>query len=410
MFKNLTIYRLPADFLSTPAQLSEFTEGLRDKAFTPCGQMETMSAGWVAPQADGDLVAGVSGQMLISLCTEKKILPGAVITRKAKERAAELENKQGFKPGRKQMRDLKEQVTDELLPSALSNHSITNAWIDTENGWLAVDTASGSKADDFLKMLMKSTNNLPITTLRPIISPGSAMTSWLDLDDAPPGFTIDMDAELVAMGGTATVRFKNQTLDAADVRRHIAAGKRCTQLAMTWNDRISFVLTDALTIKRITPLDILRENVQPSNHEQERFEADLLLMAGAFHQMISALVTCLGGEQPPAESTPAAITNGQVYAAVSNISKLLREDGATATISLGGEVVAHLEGDGPDPMYDQAVDIVRKNDRASISLVQRHLRIGYNRAARLLEEMELKGAVSAMQANGNRVVLKAMKV
>ncbi|MGB4346210.1 MAG: DNA translocase FtsK, partial [Burkholderiaceae bacterium] len=58
-----------------------------------------------------------------------------------------------------------------------------------------------------------------------------------------------------------------------------------------------------------------------------------------------------------------------------------------------------------DPMYDQAVAIVLKNRRASISLVQRHLRIGYNRAARLLEQMENSGIVSSMQSNGNRDIL-----
>ena len=58
-----------------------------------------------------------------------------------------------------------------------------------------------------------------------------------------------------------------------------------------------------------------------------------------------------------------------------------------------------------DPMYDQAVEVVLKNRRASISLVQRHLRIGYNRAARLLEQMERSGLVSAMQSNGNREII-----
>jgi len=58
-----------------------------------------------------------------------------------------------------------------------------------------------------------------------------------------------------------------------------------------------------------------------------------------------------------------------------------------------------------DPLYDQAVDIVLKSRRASISLVQRHLRIGYNRAARLIEQMERAGLVSSMQSNGNREVI-----
>jgi len=72
----------------------------------------------------------------------------------------------------------------------------------------------------------------------------------------------------------------------------------------------------------------------------------------------------------------------------------------------GGEGGMPGEGGGEtDPLYDQAVAIVLKSRRASISAVQRHLRIGYNRAARLIEEMERAGIVSAMQSNGNREVL-----
>jgi S-DNA-T family DNA segregation ATPase FtsK/SpoIIIE len=75
----------------------------------------------------------------------------------------------------------------------------------------------------------------------------------------------------------------------------------------------------------------------------------------------------------------------------------------------GGEAAFGGEGGGAggeaDPLYDQAVAVVLKNRRASISLVQRHLRIGYNRAARLLEQMEQSGLVSSMQSNGNRDIL-----
>ncbi len=76
-------------------------------------------------------------------------------------------------------------------------------------------------------------------------------------------------------------------------------------------------------------------------------------------------------------------------------------DGEAADGDIGGGA-----GDGEaDPMYDQAVGIVLQHRRASISLVQRHLRIGYNRAARLLEQMEKSGVVSSMATNGNRDIL-----
>jgi S-DNA-T family DNA segregation ATPase FtsK/SpoIIIE len=62
-------------------------------------------------------------------------------------------------------------------------------------------------------------------------------------------------------------------------------------------------------------------------------------------------------------------------------------------------------GGEKDPMYDQAVEVVLKNRKASISLVQRHLKIGYNRAARLVEDMENAGLVSAMSTSGQRDIL-----
>ncbi|HKX43539.1 MAG TPA: DNA translocase FtsK, partial [Burkholderiaceae bacterium] len=75
----------------------------------------------------------------------------------------------------------------------------------------------------------------------------------------------------------------------------------------------------------------------------------------------------------------------------------------------GGDILtSDMPGGGngeSDAMYDQAVAIVLQHRRASISLVQRHLRIGYNRAARLLEQMEKSGLVSAMSSNGNRDII-----
>lgn len=92
-------------------------------------------------------------------------------------------------------------------------------------------------------------------------------------------------------------------------------------------------------------------------------------------------------------------------AAAGRMDNLLREEGGTAElIGPGGETLLTF-GDGPDPMYGDAVAIVRTQKKASISLVQRYLKIGYNRAARLLEQMEKDGTVSAMDSSGSRSIL-----
>ena len=294
MFKNMTIYRLKGFEVSA----DEVNAALHVNRFKPCGPLDMESTGWAAPSDAADLVHVCEGQILLALTTEKKILPAAVVKRVARERAKEIEEQQGFMPGRKQMRELREAVTDELLPRAMSTISTVRVWIDRENGWLVIDTASPSRADHVLKMLLKSIDNLPIESLRTMSSPIAAMTDWLGADEAPGEFMIDRDAILRTTGeGRGTIKLTNLTLEADDIGRHIAAGKQCTQLAMTWNDRISFVLTENMTIKRITPLDTYKETSgEDIQNADERFDADFLLMTGALNKMLGALVDALGGE------------------------------------------------------------------------------------------------------------------
>ena len=295
-FKNLQIYRLTAPWTMTSEQLEE---SLVKQEFAPCSSSELQSQGWASPRNNGALVHTVNRQMLLELSTEKKLLPSSVINQVTKARAVDLEEQQGFKPGRKQMKELKEQVAEELLPRAFSIQRSTRVWIDPVNGWLVVDASSPAKADEVFKLLLKSLETLPFASLRTERSALSAMTDWLAADEAPSGFTVDQDTELRATNeGKATVRYVRHTLEADDVRRHIAAGKQCTRLAMTWNDRVSFVLTESLAIKRVAALDVLKENVDTSTqNDDERFDTDFALMTGELAKLIGDLVEALGGEE-----------------------------------------------------------------------------------------------------------------
>jgi len=295
-FKNLQIYRLPTPWAMSSEQLEVL---LAPQKFVAGTSLDLQSQGWISPRENGMLVHTVNRQMLLLLGTEKKLLPSTVINQVTKIRAAEIEEQQGFKPGRKQMRELKEQVADELLPRAFSIYRSTWVWIDPVNGWLVVDAASPAKADEVIKLLLKSVDKLSLETLHVNQSPVTAMTDWLASDEAPSGFTVDQDTELRATGeGKATVRYVRHTLEAEDIRRHIAAGKQCTRLAMTWADRISFVMTESLTIKKLAPLDVLKENSDPgTQNDDERFDSDITLMTGELNRMLTDLVHALGGEE-----------------------------------------------------------------------------------------------------------------
>jgi recombination associated protein RdgC len=303
-FKNLQIYRLPAPWAITADELESH---LAPQAFTACSSIEMQSQGWVSPRNNDKLVHVVNRQLLLQLSTEKKLLPSTVINQVTKARAAELEEQQGFPPGRKQTKELKEQVTDELLPRAFSIVRSTWVWIDPVNGWLLVDAGSPSKAEEALKLLFKAIPKFPLETLRTAMSPGAAMTDWLVSDEAPNGFTVDQDTELRSTAESkATVRYVRHTLEADDVRRHIEAGKQCTRLALTWADKVSFVLTENLSVKRIAPLDVLKEDADlGGKNEDERFDGDFMLMTGELSKLLAALVDALGGQLKENDGTMA---------------------------------------------------------------------------------------------------------
>jgi recombination associated protein RdgC len=293
-FKNLQVYRFPAPWDITPAQLDQ---QLARHAFRSASSYEMQTHGWASPRDNDSLVHAVNGQLLITLGAEKKLLPASVIKEVTKAKAAELEERQGFKPGRKQVRELKDQVTDELLPRAFNVRRNTWVWIDPAAGWLAIDSGSPGKADEVLALLNKSVEGVHFERLEAALSPMVAMTAWLAADEVPPGFSIDQDTELQSpVEEKATVRFVRHTLDAKEVQRHITAGKQCTRLALTWENRVSFVLTESLTLKRIAPVDVIKESADGVVLvEEERFDADFMLMTGELQQMIADLVDALGG-------------------------------------------------------------------------------------------------------------------
>lgn len=296
-FKNLQIYRLRNCTIAA----SQLEEALAMHALQGCGSMDMQSRGWIAPRKDGDaLVHALNGQMLVALGVEQKLLPASVINQYAQARADEIEEESGTRPGRKQMREIRERVAEELMPRAFTRRRTTHAWIDPVGGWFVVDAANAAKADELIEALLKSVPDLSLALVKTQASPSSAMTGWLAAGEAPGGFTIDRDCELRAPGEEkSTVRYVRHPLESEQIRNHIEAGKQVTRLAMTWGDRISFVLHENLQVKRLAFLDILKEqSEQNAETAAEQFDADFAIMAGELARFLPDLVEALGGEAP----------------------------------------------------------------------------------------------------------------
>ena len=295
-FRNLQIFRLTPDWAySTDALAAALQRGI----FQGCGASDRQALGWVPPRGeDGDLVFSVGRQQLIALGIEQKLLPMSVVRQYAAAKLEQIAAAQGYKAGRKQTREVVDQVEAELLPRAFVKRGLTYVWIDPVNRWLLVDASSSTRADEVMEQLKLSLGELPVTLVKTQLAPSTAMTQWLAAGEAPGSFSIDRDCELRAMAEErAAVRYVRHNLDSEEVRSHIAGGKSATRLALTWNDRVSFVLTEQLQIKRLAFLDILKEDAErQAENADDLFAANFTLMCGELAQLLAHLLEVLGGE------------------------------------------------------------------------------------------------------------------
>jgi len=258
----------------------------------------------VAPAQPGRLVHTVNQQLLVALGVNQKLLPASIIRQEAAARAETLAQSQGFPVGRRQMRELKMRVTEELRARAFTRRRITRAWIDPAGGWCVVDAASPGKADEVIEALRDALDSFAVQVLDTQRTPHTSMAAWLTHGEAPGRFSIDQDLELQSADKSkAMIRYTRHPLEGAEIRSHLSAGKYPTRLGLTWNDRIAFVLTEKLQIKRLEFLEMAREVAEESEIEAaEQFDIDFTVMCGELAKLLDDLVQSLGGEnvQPQA--------------------------------------------------------------------------------------------------------------
>jgi recombination associated protein RdgC len=298
MFKNALVYRIAS---WDPASMADIEDRLAGGRFIACGATQPESAGWIEPRGEkhGALVENVGGQLILQLCVERKPVPGSVVKAALNERLEKIEAETGRRPKGKQAKELKEEIVHELLPRAFPKRSRTLIWVDPKAGIVLVDAAGMKKADAIVTQLVELLGGgIVLTLLQTQTSPATAMSEWLRTKEAPPGFSVDRECELKQPDSEkASVRYSRHTLDIDEVGEHIAQGKLPTQLAMTWAGRVSFVLTESMTLKKIKLLDVVLEGAGASPGKDDNgFDADVAIATGELGQLIPELIEALGGE------------------------------------------------------------------------------------------------------------------
>ncbi|HHL19795.1 MAG TPA: recombination-associated protein RdgC [Thiothrix sp.] len=291
-FKNLYLFKFEQEFTQSADELHDV---LSRKPFTPCGATQRESMGWVAPLGKNAnaLTHSANGFILLSMARQERLLPASVVREEVDERVTEIEHKEDRKVTAKEKKELRENIEHELLPRAFTRTQKMDAWIDPKGDWLVIDSASAPRAETFTKLLRKTLGTLPIALPDTEVTPATAMTAWLQEDNLPEPFLLGAECELKTPDeAKSSAVFKNHELLSDEVQTNLKKGKYVAKLALIWSDKISFVVTEELQIKKLKFLDVMKDELQESDAEthEDHIDIEFTLMTGEVSAMLVDLL------------------------------------------------------------------------------------------------------------------------
>lgn len=307
MLKNAILFKIHPR--SKEWNKPDCEKALQAFLFVPTEGAQDKSVGFVPPRGHehGELVESSGANWFFRVAVETKSVPSSVVNEKLKAKVAEVEQATGRKPGRKEQRELIEEIIFSLLPTAFPKRSTVNVWLDHSRKLLIVDASSQSKADEVVSLLVKCLE-LHLSVVQTEKSPGATMTEWLlaatdSEEGGPMSFILGKELVLKADDVKAQVKYTHHPLDSEairpEIRKHITSGKIPRSLELAHEKAmLSFVLTEALTLKKICFSDdaLAGSGAADDESKSDRFDADVLMMTANVGRALDDLFEELGGE------------------------------------------------------------------------------------------------------------------
>ncbi len=298
-FKNLIFYRLQKPFSYTAETLEE---ALDAKHFTPCAKHELNSSGWASPMGHLSelLVHAGAGALMICQKKEERILPASVIRDFVNDKITAIEEAEMRKVRKKERDTIRDEVIFDLTPKAFTRSSNTWAVILPQQSLLVVDASSAKKADEFTALLHSTLVDTPLSLIRSNHAPADIMTHWLENPASmPTDLEMGDECELKEPGDEGgIVRCRRLDLASDEIRTHLDAGKQAVKLGLGWSEKLSFVLADDLSVKKLKFADEILEAAadQGEADAAAQFDADFTLMVMELERLIPRVIDWFGGE------------------------------------------------------------------------------------------------------------------
>ena len=292
-FRNLTLFRFPVSL-----DFSHLDELLPEAALKPVGPLDLASRGFVSPFGrEGEALSHRIGDAIwLTVGGEDRLLPSAVVNDLLAKKLAEMEQKEGRKPGGRMRKRMKEDLVHELLPRAFVRPSRTDALIDLAHGVCAVDTSSRKAGEAVVSELRHAMGSFPALPLNAEVAPRSVLTGWIAGDPLPEGLSLGEECELKAPDEHgAVVKCQRQELQSDEITKHLESGKLVTRLALMLDDHVSFVLGEDLVVRKFKLLDGAVDQLESTERDDLRAELDarFALMSAEFSRLFVVLEKAL---------------------------------------------------------------------------------------------------------------------
>ncbi|WP_295937167.1 recombination-associated protein RdgC [uncultured Xanthomonas sp.] len=272
-FRNLTLFRFP-----TTLDFSEVETLLPEAQLKSVGPLEMSSRGFISPFGRDEQEAlshRIANFLWLTVGGEDKILPGSVVNDLLARKVAEIEEKEGRRPGGRARKRLKDDLIHELLPRAFVKSSRTDAMLDLQHGYVAVDTSSRKTGENVMSEIRGLLGSFPALPLNAEVAPRSILTGWIAGEPLPEGLSLGEECEMKdPIEGGAVVKCQHQELRCDEIDKHLEAGKQVTKLALVLDDHVSFVLGDDLVIRKLKFLDGALDQLEHADQDGVRAELD----------------------------------------------------------------------------------------------------------------------------------------
>ncbi len=296
-FKQVTLFQLPDSFRRKTQELAQKLEPL---AFSPCLPSLPSSQGWVSPvhEENAPLVQTINGYTMLCLQIEEKILPMSYVNQELLKKLKEIETQQGRKVRQKEKFAMKDELVATLLPRAFTKLTRVYGYLDPENNGLVLGTNNQKRLDQFrtyfTRSLNEETHPLNIKKL------GPTLTLWLKTQNYSSNFALEKACLLQDPNQeNRLIRCQHQDLLAPSLQGFIKDGCQVKQLALSWQDRIQFVLADDFSLSGLKYQEELISEAKDLEAEtlQQKFIADFLIMSGTLSALLKDLRAALRLEQ-----------------------------------------------------------------------------------------------------------------